>query len=114
MAGPFGLVSVDLAEYSMLYPYPKTVQFIGYRPDGTTATNEFTTDGIIDGTGPLADFENFYFDSQFANLVRFEVPTHTYALDNMRFRNVPEPTTLAVFVGGCLLLAAIRHKTRPR
>src|SRR5882724_2591250 len=55
----FGLVSVDLAEYSTVVPYAVTVAFIGYRSDGRNVTNSFTTDGIIDGNGPLADFQTF-------------------------------------------------------
>jgi hypothetical protein len=53
---------------------------------------DFTTDGIIDGTGPLADFETFYFDARFNDLVRLEVPTYGWSLDNMVFSQVPEPS----------------------
>lgn len=107
----FGLFSADLAEFSILYDVPKTVQFIGYRPDGSTVTTEFTTDGIIDGTGPLADFETFYFDEQFADLVRFEVPSHGYALDNLVYFNViPEPSAPALV----LLAVGIRWMCKRR
>jgi hypothetical protein len=100
----FGLVSVDLAEFSTLYNYPKTVQFIGYLPDGRTVATEFTTDGTIDGAGPVADFETFQFDERFSNLVRVEVPTHTWSLDNMVFSIVPEPSVNALLLlGGSLL-----------
>ena len=57
----FDLTSVDLAEYSTIVPNAVTVPFIGYRQDGSMVTTSFTTDGIIDGTGPLADFQTFYF-----------------------------------------------------
>ena len=57
----FGLVSVDLAEYSTVFSNePVTIPFIGYHPDGSTIITNFTTDGIIDGTGPLTDFQTFY------------------------------------------------------
>jgi len=102
----FGLVSVDLAEFSLLYQSPLTVPFVGFRPDGSTVTMEFVTDGVIDGSGPLADFQTFYFDSRFADLVRVEVPTYGWSLDNMVFSQVPEPATGALlFVGGLLLWA---------
>ena len=91
----FGLFSVDLAEFSTLYQFPATVQFIGYRPDGSTVTTNFVTDGIIDGTDPLADFQTFYFDECFADLVRFEVPTYRYALDNLVVYPVSEPSSVA-------------------
>ncbi len=101
----FGLFSVDLSEFSTLYNAPKTVQFIGYRSDGTVVTADFTTDGTIDGTGALPDFQTFYFDNRFSDLVRFEVPSHTYALDNLVFFDVvPEPGTGALFVLGGLLV----------
>ncbi|MCW5555293.1 MAG: hypothetical protein KIS67_24420, partial [Verrucomicrobiae bacterium] len=57
----FDLLSVDLAEYSTVVPDAVTVQFVGYRWHGGTVSTSFTTDGIIDGTGPLADFETFHF-----------------------------------------------------
>jgi hypothetical protein len=101
----FGLYSVDLAEFSTLYAFPAVVQFVGYRSDGGIVTTEFATDGIIDGTGPLPDFQTFYFGAEFSNLVRFEAPSHTYALDNLVFFDViPEPGTWALlFVGGMLI-----------
>ena len=102
------MVSVDLAEFSILDNSPRTVPFVGYRPDGSTVITEFKTDGIIDSSGPLADFQTFYFDSRFADLVRLEVPTGTWALDNMVFSQVPEPAVGALLVLGGLLLWAFR------
>jgi len=111
----FGLSSVDLSEFSSLYSFPKTVQFVGHRPDGSTVTAEFTTDGIIDGTGPLPDFQTFYFDQRFSVLVRFEVPIHTYALDNLVFFDViPEPTTATLMALGADLLAFHFLKSKRR
>lgn len=100
----FGMVSVDLAEFSTLYQTPLTVQFVGYKPDGSTVTTAFVTDGIIDGAGPLNDFETFYFDSRFADVIRVEIPTHRWSLDNMVFSNVvPEPSTWALLLLGAAL-----------
>jgi hypothetical protein len=100
-----GLYSVDLSEFSTFYPVPKTVEFVGYLADGSIVTQSFTTDGVIDGTGPLPDFETFYFDSQFSNIVRFEVSDDTYAMDNLRyFQAVPEPTSCALVLLGSGLL----------
>jgi hypothetical protein len=114
--GPFGLVSVDLAEYSALYPTPLNVPFIGYRADGSTVSTEFVTDGIIDGAGPLADFQTFYFDSQFVNLVRVEVPTYGWSLDNMVFSDAgPEPSTYALqLAGGALVWTLRRRRCGPK
>jgi hypothetical protein len=41
-------------------------------------------DGVIDGTGPLADFQTFTFDAQFSGLSRVEVTPDLYSLDNLR------------------------------
>jgi hypothetical protein len=97
----FGLYSVDLSEFSTLYNYPWTVQFVGYLADGSIVTTEFTTDGIIDGTGPLPDFETFYFDKEFSDIVRFEVPSYGFAMDNLVFFDVvPEPSSILISVTG--------------
>jgi len=107
----FGLLSVDLAEWSTDYSNkPATIPFIGFEQDGSTVTNVFTTDGIIDGTGPLADFQTFYF-TNFTDLTRVEISGPTvpsdpllsvgWAMDNLVV-NIPEPT-----VGGLLLLGAL-------
>jgi hypothetical protein len=101
----FGLYSVDLAEFSTFYDYPAIIEFVGYLANGNTVSTTFTTDGIIDGTGPLADFQTFHFGNQFADIVRFEVPGNTYAMDNLVFFDVvPEPTSLAILsLGGVTL-----------
>lgn len=100
----FGLISVDLAEFSTLYQTPLSVQFVGYKLDGSTVTTEFVTDGIIDGAGPLTDFQTFYFDSRFADVTRVEIPTYRWSLDNMVFSSVvPEPSTWALLLLGAAL-----------
>ena len=105
----FGVVSVDLAEYSTVVPNPRTVSFFGYRFDGSVVTTNFITDGIIDGTGPLNDFQTFYFGPEFNNLTRVEMPTSLWSLDNLSLQ-IPEPSTVALLIGGGLLLWALRRK----
>jgi hypothetical protein len=102
----FGLISVDLAEYSTVFANePLTVEFIGYHPDGSTVTTSFTTDGIIDGTGPLADFQTFSFTGTgFTDLTSVEIPTYGWSLDNLVVS--PEPTGGALLALGGLLLGA--------
>lgn len=112
---PFGLVSVDLAEFSTLYAFPAMVQFVGYRPDGSTITTNLVTDGVIDGAGPLNDFETFYFDSRFVNLVRVEVPTYGWSLDNMVFSDaIPEPGIGSLLVVGAGVLGLWFFKRKRR
>lgn len=106
----FGVVSVDLAEFSTLYQTPLTVEFVGYRPDGSTVSTAFVTDGVIDGAGPLADFQTFYFDSQFADVVRVELPTFGWSLDNMVFSQIPEPALSALLIVGALLFWVPRFR----
>jgi hypothetical protein len=114
VTGPprFGLLSVDLAEYSTVVPDAVTVEFVGYRYDSSIVTTDFTTDGVMDGMGPLADFQTFYFDSRFADVVRVEVPTYGWCLDNVVFAAVPEPGTWALLLSGGLLFCALRFRAK--
>jgi hypothetical protein len=99
---PFSLNSVDLAEFSTLYNYPATIQLIGYRSDGSTVAANLTTDGIIDGNGPLADFETFSFGPEFSDLKRVEIPSYGWCLDNLVV-SVPEPSAASLMLLGSLL-----------
>jgi hypothetical protein len=105
----FDLVSVDLAEYSTVVPDARTVPFIGYRPDGSIVSTSFTTDGIIDGTGPVADFQTFYFGPEFSGLSRVEIPTYGWSLDNL-FVSVPEPSSFALLLAGGVMVCALRRR----
>jgi len=107
----FSLVSVDLAEYSTVVPDAVTVPFVGYRPDGSTVTVSFTTDGIIDGTGPLPDFQTFNFGSEFSGLRSVRVPKSLWSLDNLVI-SVPEPGSgaLLILAGGILALRVVRQR----
>lgn len=99
------LATVDLAENDIAIPNPVTVEFIGYRFDGTIVTTNFTTDGIIDQTGPLADFQTFHFDSRFSDLLRVEIPNSGWSLDNLVVTSsIPEPSSLALcLIGGSIV-----------
>ncbi len=83
---------MDLVEYATTFARPLTVQFVDYKPDGSTVMAYVATDGIIDAIGPLTDFQTFYFGPEFSGLTRVEVPTFGWSLDNLRlWRNAPEP-----------------------
>ena len=109
----FDLVSVDLAEYSTVIPTARTVPFIGYRPDGNIVAGSFTTDGIMDGTGPLPDFQTFYFGSRFRGLTRVEIPSYGWSLDNLVV-TIPEPCPGALMILGAVIssLQFIKKKQR--
>ena len=95
--GVFHLHSVDLAEYSTVFPQPMTISFTGMKSSGLTVTTSFTIDGVIDGTGPLADFQTFAFPSTFRDLVSAQVTVDVYAMDNLVFENASTgPASAAV------------------
>ena len=108
----FDLFSVDLAEYSTVVSNAATVHFVGYQQDGTIVTTDFITDGIIDGTGPLADFQTFFFPAKdWTQLTRVEIPNFGWSLDNL-VTVIPEPTTGSLFLLGGALLWKLRLRRR--
>jgi hypothetical protein len=109
--GAFGLTSVDLAEYSTAFQSPLTVHFVGHRQDGSTVTTDFVTDGVIDGTGPLADFVTFYFDQEWTDLTRVEIPGWGWSLDNLVVA-IPEPSGVALFLSGGVVVWLVRFLKR--
>jgi hypothetical protein len=102
----FDMLSVDLAEFSITVTNT-TVRFVGYRHDGSIVTTDLTTDGIIDGTGPLADFQTFYFGPEFSSLTRVEIPTYGWSLDNLVVA-IPEPSAWALLLLGGVFVWALR------
>lgn len=108
----FNLLSVDMAEY-VFSTDPTTVQFAGYRHDGSIVTTAFTTDGINDRTGPLTDFQTFWFGSEFTELDRVEIPSHGWSLDNLVVF-IPEPSALALFLLSASFLGWRWHRARRR
>lgn len=81
--GTFSLISVDLAEYSTVFPNPMNIPWTGTTATGQTVTTTFQIDGVIDGTGPTADFQTFTFPASFQNLVSASVNVTPYAFDNV-------------------------------
>jgi hypothetical protein len=79
----FRAISVDLAEYSTVYPIPATIGFRGIKANGDIVEAQFVTDGQIDGTGSLVDFQTFTFPDTFTDLVRIEATTDLFSLDNL-------------------------------
>ena len=100
----FGLSSVQLAGYSYLFPN-FSVDFVGFRPDGSTITNVFSGTGL--------NFQTFYFGSDWSSdLTRVEIPNEPWSLDNLVV-TVPEPGTGALLTIGALAfgLRGTRDKT---
>ena len=113
----FDAVSVDLAEYSTLFPFAAEVTFFGVTAAGQELTHTFTTDGVIDSLGGASDFESFQFPPTFRSLV--SLTTHMpqigppaldgFAFDNLVLLAIPEPATALLLLAAFGLLLG-RHK----
>jgi subtilisin family serine protease len=79
----FALSSVDLSEYSTVLSSVKSVAIKGYKPNGAVVTQNLELDGIIDGTGPLEDFQTFTFGNEFSGLDHVSISSSPYMLDNV-------------------------------
>jgi hypothetical protein len=96
----FDPVSVDLAGYSSVVP-DATIQFIGYRADGSTVTTSVQRHGIM--------FETYFFGPEFSDVTRVEIPNFGWSLDNLVV-SVPEPGALSLWLIGFGCVAAKLRK----
>lgn len=79
----FDVHSVDLSEYSVIVKYPGSVRFYGHHPDGSVSEQIFQLDRIMDGNGPLEDFETFSFGTNFQNVVSLVASNAPFHMDNL-------------------------------
>jgi hypothetical protein len=102
----FGLLSVDLADTFAPSSDQLQITFNGIKSDNSVVVNTFTTPG-----GGASTFQTYTFDSTFASdLVRVEIPSQIWAMDNLAFGNViPEPSTWVLLVAGVLAMAVARQ-----
>ncbi len=63
---------------------PRNLTITGYKADNSSVSTVVGLDGVIDGTGPLADFQTFALGSEFSDLTRVEIFPELYTLDNVR------------------------------
>ncbi|MEM9387852.1 MAG: hypothetical protein AAGA68_22555 [Pseudomonadota bacterium] len=110
----FNVLSVDLAEYSTVFESPTTISFTGFKPDGSTVTTSFLTDGIIDGSGPLVDFETFAFGSDFRGLTSVQANNVTFSMDNLLVAPIPLPAAFWLFATALVSVGAGRVGTVQR
>ncbi len=90
----FDALSVDLAEYSTVFPVPKTIGFVGTKADGSLVRTSFTTDGKIGPGAPGRGFETFLFPVSFQDLVNLRAANDGFSLDNLKLRVVPAPPVI--------------------
>lgn len=99
----FGLASVQLADPNSPSSSMLPITFLGFRADGSTVTNTFTTPG--NNADHLLSYQ---FTSAFASgLTSVQVDTTRWAMDNLVF-SVPEPRTGTLFALGFAAWAARR------
>ena len=101
----FGLVSVDLADPVSPSSSALNITFNGYKSDGSMVSQTFTT------PGSGSSFQTYFFNSFFAtDLVRVEMPSSAWAMDNLVF--VPEPSAGSFLLAGLLAMALRKIQTR--
>lgn len=82
---PFEILSLDLAEYSTV-AIPGYVDFEGIKSDGSRVNLRFVPDGIIDGDGPVNDFQTVNFPADWSDIIRLQMLHGKVALDNITVR----------------------------
>lgn len=102
----FGLGSVDLADNFSPSSINRSIEFNGYKLNGSVVTNIFTTPG-----GGATNFQTFNFSTDFnSDLIRVEMPISVWAMDNLVI--VPEPATTGLMVAGLMAFAGLIKRKR--
>lgn len=123
--GTFSLISFDGAELFVSppggFPNAELIRVVGNLFGGGTISNDFALDGVIDGTGGVADFQGFAFGPAWTNLTsvvwdgflnaggRASISIDNIVVDAPA--GVPEPSTLFA-VGVSMGLAALARCRR--
>jgi MYXO-CTERM domain-containing protein len=106
--GTFGLTSVSLADPTSPSLSPVSISFLGFKMDGSTVTNIFTTPG-----NGATTFQSYQFGSAFASgLSSVQIEAPRWAMDNLAF-TVPEPGVGSLLLLGLLALGGqAAHRRR--
>ena len=109
----FTPISIDLAEYSSVTIgggyQPEFITFQGLTESGSFVYNEFQLDLYLDGTGGLDDFQTFYFDSQFTNVVEVTLVDELFSLDNLVVYIPTSGTMIPVAIAGFISMQRKRY-----
>lgn len=106
----FSISSIDIAEYSTVPGFPRNVTFFGTRSDSSIVSVEFMLDGILDGIGPIVDFQTFYFPETFTDLIYLQADAVGMAIDNLTIHTVPEPTSGVILGVGMFLFSIVARQ----
>lgn len=87
----FDLMELDLAEYNTL-EVPEPVRFEGRKDDGTVLSFTVPLDGVIDGNGPIDDFQKVTFPPEWTGLVELRILSSGWAIDNIKVRGLAVET----------------------
>ncbi len=99
----FGLSTVNLAAYGVNQP-DYTVDFIGYRSDGSTINTSFSGTGI--------QFQTYNFSSDWSSgLTEVVIPNAPWSLDNLAVI-VPEPGSTEMFALGAVEVSLWRSRRK--
>jgi len=114
----FSINGLDLSEGFLGFG-ADSVHVLGNLFGGGTISTDFVLDGIIDGNGPLNDFEHVSFGAGWTNLtsvtfsgVAGTVNEHAFAVDNIEVdrANVPEPSLVLLLGIGLAGLGVYKRK----
>lgn len=110
---PFSLLSIDLAEYSTVTVegeyQTEFIQFQGLNTNGEYVYNEFQLDLFLDGVGGLDDFQTFYFDSKFENVIEVTLVDELFSLDNLVVYIPTSGTMIPVAIAGFISMQRKRY-----
>lgn len=113
--GAFNLASFDFAGWTV--NKEKRFQVTGEYMGGGTVSVVLDPDGICDGTGGAADFQTFFMDASWTNLVKVtwdhtgsETVQGLFGLDNINTGVVPEPATMTALALGAAGMLRRRRK----
>lgn len=109
----FSLNAVDLAEFSDAFQgTQQTVTFTGLKSNNTTVSQDFIIDGLMDGTGSMTDYESFVFSTEFSDLMKVDISSTMFSMDNLKINAVPVPAAMWLFISGLTgLMVFAKRKT---